>query len=123
MTTVNISRAEGRVEVQSDQVHVNNFRTALNSKWQSGQFWKAFKIIWFGLSGENVELTFQDILVGSCQESKITGTPAEAVDVSPLVHRSLEDQFVSLMVTEERAKFSADYQRLFVLIDHNKETV
>ena len=60
---------------------------------------------------------------GSCQESKITGTPAETVDVSPVVHRSLEDQFVSLMVTEERAKFSADYQRLFVLIDHNKETV
>ena len=30
----------------------------------SNQFWKAFKIIWFGLSGENVELTFQDILVG-----------------------------------------------------------
>ena len=63
------------------------------------------------------------LLEGSCQESKITGTPAEAGDVSPLVHRSLEDQFVSLMVTEERAKFSADYQRLFVLIDHNKETV
>ena len=60
---------------------------------------------------------------GSCQESKITGAPAETVDVSPVVHRSLEDQFVSLMVTEERAKFSADYQRLFVLIDHNKETV
>ena len=64
-----------------------------------------------------------ELLEGSCQESKITGTPAEAGDVSPLVHRSLEDQFVSLMVTEERAKFSADYQRLFVLIDHNKETV
>ena len=60
---------------------------------------------------------------GSCQESKITGTPAETVDVLPVVHRSLEDQFVSLMFTEERAKFSADYQRLFVLIDHNKETV
>ena len=30
----------------------------------SNQFWKAFRIIWFGLSGENVKLTFQDILVG-----------------------------------------------------------
>ncbi|CAH3106010.1 unnamed protein product [Pocillopora meandrina] len=45
-------------------MHVNNFRTALNSKWQFGQFWKAFKIIWFGFSGKNVELTLQDILVG-----------------------------------------------------------
>lgn len=35
--SVNTSRAEGRVEVQSDQMHVNNFRTALNSKWQFGQ--------------------------------------------------------------------------------------
>ncbi|CAH3164791.1 unnamed protein product, partial [Pocillopora meandrina] len=64
LLSVNTSRAEGRVEVQSDQVHVNNFRTALNSKWQFGQFWKAFKIIWFEFSGKNVELTLQDILVG-----------------------------------------------------------
>lgn len=30
----------------------------------TNQFWKAFKIIWFGFSGKNVELTLQDILVG-----------------------------------------------------------
>ena len=58
---------------------------------------------------------------GSCQESKITGTPAETVDVSSAVHRSLRDQFVSLIATEERVQSWANHQRWFVLIDHNKE--
>ena len=53
--------------------------------------------------------------------SKITRTPAETVDTSSVVHRSLRDQLVSLIVTEERVKFWANYQRWFVLIDHNKE--
>ena len=30
----------------------------------TNQFWKAFKIIWFGFTGKNVELTLQDIFVG-----------------------------------------------------------
>ena len=46
-----------------------------------------------------------ELLETSCQESKITGTPAETVDISSVVHRSLRDQFVSLKVTEERVQF------------------
>ena len=45
-----------------------------------------------------------ELLETSCQESKITGTQAETVDIS-VVHRSLRDQFVSLNVTEERVQF------------------
>ena len=57
------------------------------------------------------------------RKSKITGTQAETVDISSVVHRSLRDQFVSLIVTEEKVQFWANYQRWFVLIDHNKEAV
>ena len=39
------------------------------------------------------------------RKSKITGTQAETVDISSVVHRSLRDQFVSLIVTEEKVQF------------------
>ena len=101
----------------SAEMEINYFYHAVALwKHENSLFKKNFK----GLRAATFLLELHE---GSCQESKITGTPAETVDVSPVVHRSLEDQFVSLIVTEERAKFSADYQRLFVLIDHNKETV
>ena len=41
----------------------------------------------------------------SRKAGKITRTPAESVDISSVVHRSLRDQFVSLNVTEERVQF------------------
>ena len=37
-------------------------------------------------------------------KSKIMETLAETVDISSVVHRSLMDQFVSLIVTEERVQ-------------------
>ena len=57
------------------------------------------------------------------RKSKITGTPAETVNISLVVYRYLRDQFVSLIVTEERVQFLADHQRWFVRIHHNKEAV
>ena len=39
------------------------------------------------------------------RKSKIMGIPAETVDISSVVHRSLRDLFVSLIVTEEKVQF------------------
>ena len=65
-----------------------------------------------------LQLFFSNSLKDLVKKSKITGTPAETVDISSVVHRSLRDQFVSLNVTEERVQFLADYQRWSVRIHH-----
>ena len=70
-----------------------------------------------------LQLFFSNSSKDLVKKSKITGTQAETVDISSVVHRSLRDQFVSLNVTEERVQFWADYQRWFVRIHHNKEAV
>ena len=69
------------------------------------------------------QLFFPNSLKDLVRKSNITGTPAETVDISSVVHRFLRDHFVSLIVTEERVQFWADYQRWFVRIHHNKEAV
>ena len=70
-----------------------------------------------------LQFFFSNSLKDLVRKSKITGTQAETVDISSVVHRSLRDQFVSLIGTEEKVQFWANYQRWFVLIDHNKEAV
>ena len=52
-----------------------------------------------------LQLFFSYSLKDLVRESKITGIPAETVDISAVVHCSLRDQFVSLIVTEERVQF------------------
>ena len=55
------------------------------------------------------ELQLLELLEGSCQEKQwITGIPAETVDISSVVNRFLSDQFVSVIVTEERVQFCAE---------------
>ena len=49
-----------------------------------------------------LQLFFSNSLKDLVRKSKITGTPAETVDISSVVHHSLRDRFVSLIVTEER---------------------
>ena len=66
-----------------------------------------------------LQLFFSNSLKDLVRKSNITGTPAETVDISSVVHRFLRDHFVSLIVTEERVQFWADYQRWFVRIHHN----
>ena len=56
-----------------------------------------------------LQLFFSDSSKDLVKKSKITRTPAETVDISSVVHRSLRDQFVSLIVTEEWVQFWADY--------------
>ena len=70
-----------------------------------------------------LQLFFSNSLKDLVRKSNITGTPAETVDISSVVHRFFRDHFVSLIVTEERVQFWADYQRWFVRIHHNKEAV
>ena len=70
-----------------------------------------------------LQLFFSNSLKDLVRKCNITGTPAETVDISSVVHRFLTDHFVSLIVTEERVQFWADYQRWFVRIHHNKEAV
>ena len=70
-----------------------------------------------------LQLSFWNSLKDLVRKSKIMETPAETVDISSVVHRSLMDQFVSLIVTEERVQIWADCQRWFVRIHHNKEAV
>ena len=67
-----------------------------------------------------LQFSFSHSLKDLFRKSKITRTPAETVDTSSVVHRSLRDQLVSLIVTEERVQFWANYH---YLIDHNKEAV
>ena len=43
------------------------------------------------------------------RKSKIAGIPAETAEISSVVHRSLRDQFVSLIVTGKKVQFLADY--------------
>ena len=50
-------------------------------------------------------LFFSNSLEDIVRISKVTGTPPETADISSVVHRSLRDQFVSLIVTEERVQF------------------
>ena len=57
------------------------------------------------------------------RKSKITGTPAETVDISSVVRRSLRDRSVSLIVTEESVQLWANFQRWFVRINYNKKAV
>ena len=52
-----------------------------------------------------LQLFFSNSLKDLVRKSKITGIPAETVDISAVVHCSLRDQFVSLIVTEERVQF------------------
>ena len=52
-----------------------------------------------------LQFFFSNFLKDLVRKSKITRTPAETVDISSVVHRSLRDQFVSLIVTEERVQF------------------
>ena len=66
-----------------------------------------------------LQLFFSNSLKDLVRKSNITGTPAETVDISSVVHRFLRDHFVSLIVIEERVQFWADYQRWFVRIHHN----
>ena len=56
-----------------------------------------------------LQLIFSNSSKDLVRKSKITGIPAETVDISSVVYRSLRDQFVSLIVTEERVQFWADY--------------
>ena len=70
-----------------------------------------------------LQLFFSNSLKDLVRKCNITGTPAETVDISSVVHRFLRYHFVSLIVTEERVQFWADYQRWFVRIHHNKEAV
>ena len=70
-----------------------------------------------------LQLFFWNPLKDLVMKSKIMETLAETVDISSVVHRSLMDQFVSLIVTEERVQIWADCQRWFVRIHHNKEAV
>ena len=52
-----------------------------------------------------LQLFFSNSLKDLVRKSNITGTPAETVDISSVVHRFLRDHFVSLIVTEERVQF------------------
>ena len=52
-----------------------------------------------------LQLFLSNSLKDLVKKSKITGIPAETVDISSVVHRSLRDLFVSLIVTEERVQF------------------
>ena len=61
-----------------------------------------------------LQLFFSNSLKDLVRKSKISGIPAETVDISSVVYFSLRDQFVSLIVTEERVQFR---------IHHNKEAV
>ena len=56
-----------------------------------------------------LQLIFSNSSKDLVRKSKITGIPTETVDISLVVHRSLRDQFVSLIVTEERVQFWANY--------------
>ena len=56
-----------------------------------------------------LQLFFSNSLKDLVRKSKITGIPADTVDISAVVHCSLRDQFVSLIVTEERVQFWAEY--------------
>ena len=51
------------------------------------------------------QLFFSNSLKDLVRKSKFTGTPTETVDISSVVHRSLRDQFVSLIAAEERVQF------------------
>ena len=51
-----------------------------------------------------LQLFFLNSLKDLVKKSKITGTPAETVDISSVVHHSLRDRFISLIVTEERVQ-------------------
>ena len=57
------------------------------------------------LKVSELQLFFSNSSKDLVKKSKITGTPAETVDISSVVHRSLRDQFVSLIVTEEWVQF------------------
>ena len=70
-----------------------------------------------------LQLFFLNSLKDLVRKSKITGTPAETVDILSVVYRSQGDRFVSLIVKEERVQLWADYQRWFVCIHHNKEAL
>ena len=70
-----------------------------------------------------LQLFFSNSSKDLVKKSKITGTPAETVDISSVVHHSLRDRFVLLFVTEERVQLWANYQHWFVHIHHNKEAV
>ena len=70
-----------------------------------------------------LQLFFSNSLKDLVKKSKITGTPAETVDISSVVHHSLRDRFELLFVTEERVQLWANYQHWFVHIHHNKEAI
>ena len=55
-----------------------------------------------------LQLFFLNSLKDLVRKSKITGTPAETVDILSVVYRSQGDRFVSLIVTEERVRLLAD---------------
>ena len=57
------------------------------------------------LKVSELQLFFSNSSKDLVKKSKITGTPAETVDISSVVHRSLRDQFVSLIITEEWVQF------------------
>ena len=51
-----------------------------------------------------LQLFFLNSLKDLVKKSKITGTPAETVDISSVAHHSLRDRFVSFIVTEEKVQ-------------------
>ena len=51
------------------------------------------------------QLFFSNSLKDLVRKGKITGIPAETVDISSVVHRSLRGQFVSFIVIEESIQF------------------
>ena len=57
-----------------------------------------------------LQLFLSNSLKDLMRKSKITGIPAETVDISSVVHRSLRDLFVSLIVTD------SVFSRLLTLI-------
>ena len=56
-----------------------------------------------------LQLFFLNSLKDLVRKSKIAGIPAETAEISSVVHRSLRDQFVSLIVTGKKVQFLADY--------------
>ena len=68
-----------------------------------------------------LQFFFSNHLKDLVRKSKIMGTLAETVDISPVVHHSL-DQFVSLIVTEERFQFEPIINtNSFLLITSKKQ--
>ena len=62
------------------------------------------------------QLFFSNSLKDLVRKGKIMGIPVETVDISSDVHRSLRDQFVSLIVTQEKGSVLS---RLSTLIGSN----